>query len=173
MRSTKVNKVLKVIDCQDCGKTAIEFGDYLPFKFWHQAQSNEPKFYWRTGDLKSTLLEVEIDSVAGQIIGVSLLLPGKVSRDFPELNLSNAIRSEGYPIVDTNEWPDDRIKDEPSALHVFVDSSRLLITLSASVLATKTISADDATFGVDANDSIVWMLVSNLSEEKLSALENL
>lgn len=165
--------MLRIVGCQDCGKTEIEFGDYLPFKFWNHAQSNEPKLYWRTGDFKSTLLEIEIDCVASQIIGVSLLLPGKVSRNFPKLNLSNAIRTDGYPIVDTNEWPGDRIKDEPNALLVFVDSSRLLITLSDSVATTKTISADDATFGVDANDSIVWILVSNLPGEKLIELENL
>lgn len=165
--------MLKIIGCQECGQTEIEFGDYLPFKFWNQCGSKGPKFYWRTGDLKSTLLEVEIDRVAGQIIGVSLLLPGKISRDFPKLSVANAIRSNGYPIVDINDWPDDRIKDEPNELRVFVDSSRLLITLSDSVASKKTISADIATFGVDANESLVWMLVSNLPGEKLTAIENL
>lgn len=165
--------MLKIVGCQDCGKTEIEFGDYLPLRFWHQTQSDEPKLYWRTGDLKSTLLEVEIDRVAGHIVGVSLLLPGEVSRDFPVLNLPNDFRSSGYPVVDTNEWPDDRIKDELGAFHVFVDSSRLLMTFSKSVAATRTISAGDATFGIDANDSIVWMLLSNLPAEKLVELANL
>ncbi len=165
--------MLKIVGCQDCGKTEIEFGDYVPFKFWNHLQSNEPKFYWRTGDLKSTLLEVEIDRVAGHIVGVSLLLPGEVSRDFPVLNLPNDSRASGYPTVDTNEWPDDRIKDEPNALHVFVDSSRLLMTFSTSTAATRTISAGDATFGIDANDFIAWMLVSNLPAEKLNQLAGL
>lgn len=75
--------------------------------------------------------------------------------------------------MDANEWPEDRIKDESNALCVFIDSSRLLITLSASVDTTKTISADDATFGVDSDDSLVWILFKNLPEQKLTALENL
>jgi hypothetical protein len=165
--------MLKITGFQDCGRTEIEFGDYLPFKFWHQAHSNQSKLYWRTGNLKSTLLEVEIDRVSGQIIGASLLLPGEVRRDFPELNLSNATRSDGYPTVDINEWPIDGIKDESNELQTFIDLNRLLITFSDSVAITGTISAGDATFGVDADGSMNWVLVSNLPREKLAELENL
>ena len=123
--------------------------------FCQKTLTTELNAYWRTGDMKSTLLEVEIDRVSGQIIGVSLILPGKVRRDFPELDSANLPKTDGYPIVDLSEWLDNRIKDDPGALHVFIDSSRLLITLTTSLAATKTISADGATFGVDRNNSIV------------------
>ena len=95
--------MLKVTDSRDCGKTEIECGDYLPFKFWQKTLTTDPNAYWRTGDMKSTLLEMEIDRVSGQIIGVSLILPGKVRRDFPELDSANLPKTDGYPIVDLSE----------------------------------------------------------------------
>ena len=33
------------------------------------------------------MLEVEIDRTTGEVIGVALLLPGIVSREFPEINI--------------------------------------------------------------------------------------
>ena len=162
--------MLKIVGCHESGKTEVEFGEYLPFKFWYQAQSIGPKFYWRTGDLKSTLFEVEIERATGRIISASLLLPGEVRKDFPVLNLFDDLGARGYPIVDTNGWPDDSFNDEPCVLRVFIDSSRLLITLSESVATRRTISADNTTFGLDANGFIVWILISNLPTEKLELI---
>ena len=165
--------MLRIIDSRECSKTEVEFGDYLPFKFWHDAKSVGPNYYWRTGDLVTTLLEVEIDRGTGQIVAVSLLLPGRVSRAFPEIDFAGVIRANGYPSVDTSSWPSDRVRDEAGMLRVFIDSSRLLILLSASVAVSKICLADNVTFGVDVYGSIDWILVSNLPEQKLIDIENL
>lgn len=159
--------MLKTIGCHGSGKTEIEFGAYLPFKFWQCSQSKESHLYWRTGNLKSTLLEVEIDRIRGQVFGISLLIPGLVSIDFPELDLSEVSESTGYPLIDISKWSTDRVIDEPNPFRVFVDSSRLLITFSTSVVVTSTVSSDNITFGVDVHNFIVWILIKGLKEDKL------
>lgn len=160
--------MLKTIGCNDAGKTEIEFGDYLPFKFWQNLQSGESHLFWRTGDLKSTIIEVKIDRIRGQVLGVSLLLPGLISRDFPELDLSKVLESNGYPLIDISKWAMERIIDEPNSFRVFVDSNRLLITFSSSVAVTSTVVSDNIVFGVDVHNFIVWILVSGLKAEKLN-----
>ena len=164
--------MLKITGYGGSGKTKSEFGEYLPFRFWCESASTDPRVYWRTGDLSSTLLEVEIDSANGYIVGASLLLPGKVSREFPELQF-NANRAHGFPIVNLTEWTDKITNDEIGALKVFISSNCLLITFSPSLDTEMTIAGDDVTFGVDIRGAIIWILVSHLPAEKVIDLENL
>jgi hypothetical protein len=165
--------MLEVVGFRVCESSAVEFSDYLPFKFYCRPEADSPSLYWRTGDLKSTLLEVAIDRIDGRFLGMSLLLPGQVNKDFPVLNLSTATAFSGYPLINTDGWSEDRFRDESSQFQVFIDASRLLILLSSSVATAKISTSQNITFGMDGNDSIRWILIEKLETENLLALENL
>ncbi|MDU9030470.1 hypothetical protein [Pseudomonas mediterranea] len=160
--------MLTIVGQEFCAQMDAEFGSYVPFKLRSQTDSGSSHFYWRTGDFESTLLEVEINPADGQLIGASLLLPGRVSRNFPTMNFPDQI-SDGSPRVCVDNWPDDRFLDEPGFLQVFVDVSRLLILISSSV-AVRLVSAGNVTFGICASESLVWILVNGLNVEDLSGL---
>ncbi|WP_175016799.1 hypothetical protein [Massilia sp. YMA4] len=162
--------MLKVIAGSNCGPIEVEFGDYVPFKFSNRVEARSPRLYWRTGNFKSTLLEVEIDRETGVIAGVILLLPGQVSRNFPAQIVPEGKLHSGVPIVDACYWPDDRVRDEPNEISVFIGDNRLLILLSSGSMAKMAYSAGCATFGVDANDSLVWALIDDLPKDKLDAI---
>lgn len=164
----RLNRMLTIVGQEFCAQMDAEFGSYVPFKLRSQTDDGSPHFYWRTGDFETSLLEVEINPADGQLIGASLLLPGRVSRNFPILNFPDQI-SDGSPRVCVNNWPDDRFLDETGLLQVFVDLSRLLILLGNSV-AIRSISAGNVTFGICASDSLVWILVNGLNFEELSRL---
>jgi len=144
----------------------VEFGDYVPFKFRCLVESKSPHLYWRAGNLESTLIEVEINPVDGQITAVALLLPGRVGKKFPVLGLP-LNSSEGLPLFRIHDWPNDRVMDEPKPFQVFVDETRLLILLSDTV-ATRSMTSSQVTFGVCANDSLAWILVNDLNSERLA-----
>lgn len=160
--------MLKIVGPKPCERLETEFGEYVPFRIWCKAEHSEPSLYWRTGDLKSTLIEIEIRRQDGQIIGASLLLPGKVSAGFPVLTFPEK-SSAGLPTVSVDGWPGNRIVDDVNPFQVFVDRSRLLVLLKASV-ATELYVADNVTFAVCDDNSLAWMLVNNLSQEKLGGL---
>lgn len=164
--------MLKVVGTQDCSliKSGTEFGEYLPFQLTHGDTSRGSKLYWRTGDLVSTLLEVEINAATGAVDVVSLILPGHISSSFPEFNVVSENWREGCPITDVENWPESGIKDEPNPIRVYISGGRLLIALSDSIAASRTISIGNATYGVGSNDSLVWLLINHLPEEKLRAL---
>lgn len=159
--------MLSIVGQKSCERMAAEFGDCVPFKFRCGIEGASPHLYWRTGNLESTLLEVEISPIDGQIVGASLLLPGSVSKEFPALNLPEPV--VGSPMVRIDDWPADRFLDESKPFQVFVDGSRLLILLSDAV-ATESIAAGNVTFGVCANSSLAWILASDLNPERLAEL---
>lgn len=165
--------MLKVIGSKLCERTETAFGDYLPFKFGCVPRPSGTHLYWRTGNLKTTLVEIEIDKATRQIVGVSLLLPGPISKDFPILGSSIPSELTGYPLVAVDGWPDNAIKDEPSSLQVFVHTNRLLIMLSDTGAASKTIASQNIIFGIDENDSLIWLLIENLDPQKLTEFQNL
>ncbi|NVE01682.1 hypothetical protein [Massilia sp. BJB1822] len=165
--------MLRVIDYQDCENVECEFGDYLPFKIWQNLPSNGRNVYWRTGNFKSTLLELEIDRITSQIVSMSLVLPGKVENGFPELNIPGEFRSLGFPRVAIDEWPDNGFKDEVGAFNIFVDSNRLLIAFSDELLIKSVISKGDVVFCVDSENHMVAILVNNLNESELEEFKKL
>jgi hypothetical protein len=165
---TGLIEMLRIVGSGPCERLETEFGEYVPFRIWCEVERSEPSLYWRTGDLKSTMLEIEIRRQDGQISGVSLLLPGKVSAGFPVLTLPEKSLA-GLPAVSVAGWPANRFVDDANPFQVSVDSSRLLVLLKASV-ATELYVADNVTFGACDDGSLAWMLVNNLSHEKMNDL---
>lgn len=160
--------MLSIVGHKQCMRVETELDDYVPFKLRCENESPRPHLYWRTGDLESTLLEVEISPVDGQVVEASLLLTGEVSNGFPPLSLPVG-SLDGVPLVHTREWVGDRSIDEPKPLRVFVEGSSLLILLDDAD-ATTSIEACNLVFGVSADASLVWIIANDLSSERLAAL---
>ncbi len=121
-----------------------ELGDYVPFKFQCHINGGLP-IYWRTGDLESTLLEIEINADNGQVVGASLLLTGVIKKGLPALQLPENLHA-GLPIVCTSNWPDDRFLDEVNPFDVFIDDTRLLVMLNNNTAETKSMGSDSIDF---------------------------
>jgi len=113
------------------------------------------------------MLEVEIDRTTGEVVGVVLLLPGKVSRAFPEMDVSADRVASGYPVVDISDWPLDRMRDEPGPMSVYVDASRMLIRLRELVEIASVVGTGDVMFELDGQDAIVGILIAGLPKQKI------
>lgn len=157
--------MLKIIGENSCEQINIELGDYVPFKFQYFDSNGMPHLFWRSGDLKSTLLEIEISRNNGQIVGGALVLPGVVSKVFPTLKIPTQ-SSVGAPIVCVDNWSDDRYADDPMQFQVFADPSRLLIMFSSPEIAERVIVAGNLVFGVSSNNFLLWILATDLDYEE-------
>lgn len=159
---------MRIVGQKLCEKIETELGDYVPFKFRCHTKAEGASLYWRTGNLESTLLEVEVNVSDGQVVGASLLLTGSVNNGLPELRVPES-SFVGLPVVCTSDWPDDRFLDQIKPFKVFIDESRLLVLLSSSD-AERVLVASNVTFGVCADKSLSWMLVSGLNSDQLEGL---
>lgn len=159
--------MLKVIGENPCEQLEMELGDYVPFKFQCHTKRGQP-IYWRTGNFESTLLEVEINADDGQVVGASLLLAGNVKKGFPKLQLPESSHT-GLPVVCTSHWPDDHFLDEVQPFDVFIDGPRLLVMISDQD-AERVLVAGNVVFGVCTNETLSWMLVSELDPARLAEM---
>ncbi|MCG7409204.1 hypothetical protein MH117_17440 [Paenibacillus sp. ACRRX] len=89
--------MLKVNGIENEGfKETIEFDDYVPFNIeWNYSTIKGTKIYWRTGDLKKSLLEIGIDSLSGRISSMTLVTSNTIS--ICEGNLLNNYDERGVP----------------------------------------------------------------------------
>lgn len=156
--------MLSIIGKKQCEQIEVSVDDYVPLRILCESDRGTPSLYWRTGNMKSTLLEVEISPVDGQIIGVSLLLPGEIGSTLRLHDTPDAM--SGIPLVRFHEWPDGGFLDDPGALRVFVDGSSLLILIGDSI-ASRSLAACNVVFGISVDTSLAWIRVDNLSFEAL------
>ena len=92
-----------VIDSKMISRIQIEIDDYIPLSCRCVDMEVESLFYWRTGDFKSSLLEIGINPKDGTLLRIKMPLAGKV---YQVLNyktikeIENIPSVEGIPIVD-------------------------------------------------------------------------
>jgi hypothetical protein len=163
----KKGSMLKVIGQKPCHHVQADIGDNVPFQLRCVDDRMSHSLYWRTGDLKKTLLEIELNDSDGSIVGVVLLLPGLIRPHIPEL-IFPTDRRDGFPMVSVHDWT-QAVGDDPLTFEVFADQNRLLIKLSNAV-AIASISSHNVAFGVCAAGSISRILVGDLRSESLHRL---
>ncbi|MBN3726005.1 hypothetical protein [Burkholderia sp. Ac-20379] len=132
--------MLKIIGEIPCAGVSTEFGDYVPFAFQFLGDEKAPHFYWRAGNMNSTLFEVAIDRKSGKIEGGSLISFGPVKDGLPNLD-GITVLANGVPIVCTENWPGNRYMDDVLDFQIYVDSSRIMILFSDESAATKSVGS--------------------------------
>jgi hypothetical protein len=163
--------MLKIVGEIHCQQTYIEFGEYLPFKFWCDSSENHPHLYWRTGNFDTSLIELEIEPISGKIIGAALILPGPIYHEFPSLNFEKLHAKKGFPVIDIKNWPLSRFEEFKKEFQIYVNVNKLLILFDDSISASNVIISQNISFGICDANTLVWILVSELSAENLNQFE--
>lgn len=160
--------MLYVVGHADGRRVDAEFSEYIPFAFRFEHVEGRPHIYWRTGDMQSTFLEIEISPINGGVVGGLLLLAGDVIKGLPDFTLPFE-SSVGVPIVAMGSWSAGAAVDEPAPFCVFLEGSRLLIRFSLDE-AVQSIEISGLVIGVAADSSMVWIFATDLSSEDLAKL---
>jgi hypothetical protein len=123
----------------------LEVDDYVPLAFRaHPALRPDP-LLWRTGDLKSTLLEIKVDRTTGELFSVTLvtfegtLSPGKYPID------SNTQIVRGLPVVSVTELG-GAVSDERQTLVLLQDHNQISVHFHSLVKANECYKVDRVSF---------------------------
>jgi hypothetical protein len=136
--------VLKQISLLPASGGRLIIDEYVPFRF-RQAEGVLPDPYlWRTGDLKTSLLEIAISRDSHAVLGVTLIcFSGRLLTGMPQ-GYDNLQVIEGIPVVDVSGFPRLRSGDafdfrperldEPGQIRLFQRENTFLLTFGEDVV---------------------------------------
>lgn len=103
--------MLKIVDVVPVLEGCLIIDDYIPFRFRLTDEVLPSPYLWRTGNFKTTLLEITIDRNSHTIFDVTLIcFAGKLQTDLQQ-GYDSAEFVEGLPVVDVNGYPQPQRED--------------------------------------------------------------
>ena len=95
--------MLKVFRIIDSIKEEIEVDQYIPIKIrWVMRSENAAEIiYWRTGDLKKSMLEIGISAISGEICSLTIVFADNISFASEAPSVISAFES-GTPVFDVS-----------------------------------------------------------------------
>lgn len=165
----KVKEILNIVPIN------VEFDIYIPinieFGMWDV--SLEPTIYWRTGDLKKSLIEIEIGSKKGIIRSITLTQVNDIY-DVNKENIFNEVPiTEGIPVLEIENYNENKniFTDELKDFQVCINNDKVYILLSHQEVVS-VIKNDRVSFGLDKNNLICAIQVDKItSDEKFQIMQ--
>lgn len=167
--------MLKVKENLNIVPVNIEFDMYIPinieFDMWDI--SLEPTKYWRTGDLKKSLIEIGIGSKKGIIRSITLTQVSNIHDD-NQISISNEIPvTRGIPVLEIENNDENIFTDEFRNFDVFINNDKLYILFSHNEIV-EVIKNDRLSFGLDKNNVICVIEVDKLTpDEKFQIMQSI
>jgi hypothetical protein len=119
--------------------------EYVPFSFRANEEVLAFPFLWRTGNLKTTLIEIKIHESSHAILGVTVpIYERAMAVEIPSVYLSPPTIS-GVPVVDLEGWSGRR-RDEPAAVTFMHNADSFVMVMNAEVNPETTFGAGRARF---------------------------
>jgi hypothetical protein len=152
--------MLKVVGVKESSPARIELGEYvlLNVEFDNERLPAAP-FYWRTGDFLRSLVEVGINRRSGALAKVGLVVYGESALLSNEAEYWEYVSIVGIPLLNVDDWPADRYKDEPGYLAVAESNTCLLISFSPDKTVDSVCESDGVRFGVNSNRDLTWIAI--------------
>lgn len=163
--------LLKLLDINkgDYSETeVIECDYYVPFNIiWEGISNNISGYYWRTGSLEQSFLEIGINSKTGFVKSVTLL-QSKNNRKVNE-NLEITYTIEGLPTFDLNNWGDNYYYDYPNEFSLLLYKNGLSLYISDDEVS-EVIKSDRLLFHINKNKELSRIDLVNLTFDEIKIL---
>ncbi|MFX0563902.1 hypothetical protein C6Y01_17790 [Bacillus sp. NMCC46] len=166
--------MLKVIDYKDSQPINIEYDLYTPIniEFGSWNISKEPTIYWRTGDLKKSLIEIGLGKYTGNIRSITLTLSENVHKmESLKLDMGDINMVKGVPSFQIEESNDNTYIDEKGKLDVYIGKDRVLISFSEND-AVSILQNDTVGFVLDKEEVVCGIIISGMLEHEKKTLED-
>ena len=161
--------MLKVIGKVDCIGEEFFFDEYVPISYFCESGYSSVPLYWRTGNFKTSLLEIGIDSKKGNLEKVVLTLFDEISYLDYYFNVSLASFEKGVPVFEM--WSDGegggRFKDEIGPLNIFVSNNSICL-IFAKDNPTRILETSNVYFYINDRDYLIGIRFFSLSDSDLS-----
>ncbi|MCI0996542.1 hypothetical protein [Pseudomonas corrugata] len=152
--------MLKIIGIKEPSLARIEFGEYVPLNVEFDSERiPAAPFYWRVGDFLSSLVEVGINRRSGAIAKLELVVFDGVQTLFNEGKYLEVNSIPGLPIMNVDDWPVDRYRDESGYVAVMENDCCLCILFSFDDVVELVYESDEVRFGVDSNCDLAWIAI--------------
>jgi hypothetical protein len=164
--------LLKIISIEGIKKFSVEFDVYVPCKirFGSWDMSKEHTLYWRMGDFEKSLIEIGIGSMTGILRSFTLTEAGKIiEKNDSFLNINCKIY-EGIPVFSTEDFPSNGFKDYINQFEVLLGQNNVTISIRKNVFPNKLISLDRILFGVDKDDYLSFLTLSQINSNEMKVL---
>lgn len=165
-------KELRVIDWLRPNEESVEIDPYVPLKVtWGRWNPRlESYVYWRTGDLKKSMLEVGLVKNSGIIRLITLVMAkGELDANPPARKLA-ASQQLGNPNIDMLGWPEGAYYDSPGPLQVKLSSDSATILWSHSQPIEVVRSGGRVQFGINQAGGLVMINLVKLTAEEGSSM---
>ncbi|MBD3231432.1 hypothetical protein GF322_02100 [Candidatus Dependentiae bacterium] len=150
----------------------VKSDPYIPididFGFWDP--SIDPTLYWRTGDLKKTLIEIGIGKKRGEIRSITLVLFPKYKIGITEKILNNKIEENGLPLLETKKWDADTHLDEVGNFDIYLGKNNITITFASNEVESQIIN-DRIVFYFDKNKQLCSIEIKDFSLAEINNLK--
>lgn len=158
--------MLKVVQLSQTISENIETDEYIPLKVrWGNCNiAGEPTIYWRTGDLKKSLLEIGIASKTGLIRSLTIVLSDMIFLNGTRFDRQVPIEN-GTPTFNVNQWLNTNKVDDPGLFEIHYCDSEVNLILSRNEIMKKVVSGRIC-FGLDCNSSVCLINISRLTEDE-------
>lgn len=150
----------------------MDIDDYVPFTFRCQDTTSIQPLYWRTGDLKKSMLAIGLNQDSGAMCSLTVTSIDAVG----PLNACELLPVldpliEEMPVCDISNWSnwsadrywEDRYRDEPSDFLTLVGEDKVCIKLGTQSLVNCAYKIGNLIIGVDPEDNLSWLEIRNLS----------
>jgi len=169
--------MLKVIGKLDPEDSSLTVDEYVPVSFRCPSVSSVPSVWWRTGNLKTSLLEIGISNSIKAIYDVTAVILPEVSirhSSFDDLVQGSPEEISGLPLVDIADLADDdRIvyADEPHELISYFEGDSLYIWFEEITVVSKYYKTGRIAFGVNALNEICCVRADSLSSFEIDMIK--
>ena len=161
-------KMLKVVESIS---EKIEIDEYIPLKvYWvYNETPDEDITYFRTGDLKNSILEFGVYNLTGRLRSVTLISAGTIHNTLLQ-SLSRVPPKIGTPIIQMDHLNGVRKVDNIGAFDLYHNNNAIQLLISKNKI-TDTIISGRVVFGFDNNSDICAVSVIDLSDKEYSVMK--
>jgi hypothetical protein len=154
----------------------VDLDDLVVRAEW-PSTGEEPPRYWRTGDFRTSLLEVGIHPRTGGLVSLTLVLAKELLESGPDASKLEDIATsvvQGVPEFDVSSWaPNGQFLDEKRDLRVFVGNDRLSIECDHRPPRVRCIQSGRVLFGVNETGTCYAVQIAGLSDQEMRAIRSM
>lgn len=158
--------MLKVVKSNPVVEEKIETDQYIPINIkWTKTYDRyEGVIYWRTGDIKRSMLEIGVSEISGEVQSLTIVTADKIS--FVSEGIEKCKKFEnGTPVFDISNWAGKRTVDDIGLFEVQYCDKCLDMIISENKV-NKEIVSGRVSFGLDTDMNVCRISVNNLSDDE-------
>ncbi len=150
----------------------IEIDYYIPIKvIFGDREKNEPSIFWRTGNLKNSLIEIGVGKISGNINSIKLVLAPKAIIKSPVQRFDIENEQIGLPAFEISlEWQNNYTLDEVEDFEIYIINNSLIITFASNKIKSKVVN-DRVVFCFDKEKQLCSIEIKDFGIDEMNNLK--